>query len=90
MNLNSQKITPKEKELLEIISKRDYSSIKVKKSNGNLIIYAEKIKSDSNYSLSDLERLIKEKDYQDIHITKRDGKIVNLKIEETIKLKAEQ
>lgn len=81
-------LTDKEKELLKIVRDKDYSSVKVKKKDGELATaYAEKYSSE-NQGLSprDIEILLKSKDYIDITVVKRDGKIVNFKLEETIKL----
>lgn len=80
-------ITPKEKNLLKIIRDRDYSVIKIKKKNGEIAIaYAERNKDIEEISPKDLEKLLETKDYMDISIVKRDGKIMNYKLEETIKL----
>jgi len=77
----------KEDELLNIIRNKFYSSIRVKKKNGEIAtVYAEKYNSEGEMGLQELETLINAKDYQDILLTKRDGKIVNYKIEETFKL----
>lgn len=86
--LNSTSLTPKEEELLKIIRNTEYSSIKIKKSNGSdLLVHAEKKHiSRIGNEVEELLNVINSKDYQDINIIKRDGKIVNYKIEETIKL----
>lgn len=82
------RLTTKEEELLTIIRNRDYSSIRVKKKDGEIaLVYAEKIRDGSNGTTTqDLIEMLNTKDFQDISIIKRDGKIVNYKIEETIKL----
>lgn len=82
------KLTTKEEELLTIIRNRDYSSIRVKKKDGEIaLVYAEKIRDGSNGTTTqDLIEMLNTKDFQDINIVKRDGKIVNYKVEETIKL----
>ena len=82
------KLTTKEEELLTIIRNSDYSSIRIKKKDGEIaLVYAEKIRDGSNGTTTqDLVEMLNTKDFQDISIIKRDGKIVNYKIEETIKL----
>lgn len=81
-------LTTKEEELLRIIRNTDYNAIRVKKSDGEItLVYAEKIRDGSNGTTTqDLIEMLNTKDFQDISIIKRDGKIVNYKIEETIKL----
>lgn len=81
-------LSPKEEELLKIIRNVDYSAIRVKKKDGEItLVYAEKIRDGSNGTTTqDLIEMLNTKDFQDISIIKRDGKIVNYKIEETIKL----
>jgi hypothetical protein len=83
ISLNSDK----ENELLKIIRDKSYTTIKVKKLNGEIaVVYTEKCNSEGEIGLRKLEELIKAKDFQDVQLTKRDGKIVNYKIEETFKL----
>lgn len=79
--------THKEKELLKIIRDKDYSVIKIKKKNGEIaVVYAERNKDIEEITPKDLEKLLETKDYMDLSIVQRDGKIMNYKIEETIKL----
>lgn len=86
--LDKPSITTKESEILKIIRDNAYSGISIKKKDGeNYIIYAEKTNnSDNDTKVEDLIKLLKEKDFQDISIIQRNGKIVNYKVEETIKL----
>jgi len=85
---NVPDVSPKEQELLKIIRDKNFSVVKIKKKDGDIaVIYAETILDTSKgLRQPDLIKLINAKDYQDISIIKRDGKIVNYKIEETIKL----
>ncbi len=84
---NNIVISDKENEILNLIKNKDYSTIKVSKENGNpVIIHAGKIIDINDLTMSKLTDLIQKGNFQDIDIVKRDGKIVNLKIEETIKL----
>ncbi|OGK17711.1 hypothetical protein A2774_01990 [Candidatus Roizmanbacteria bacterium RIFCSPHIGHO2_01_FULL_39_12c] len=77
----------KEKELLEIIRNKDYSVVKIKKKNGEAaIVYAEKNKNIAEITPNTLLKLLETKDFMDMSIVRRDGKIMNYKIEETIKL----
>lgn len=87
-NWNKIDMTKKEEKLLEVIRNEDYTTIEVKKKNGEAhILHAGKIHEDeSNVTVNDILKMVKEKDFQDISISKRNGKIVNYKIEETIKL----
>lgn len=86
--LNTPTLTTKEEELLKIIRNADYSSIRIRKNSGNdLLVHAEKKNLNRNGTkIEDMLKVINSKDYQDINIVKRDGKIVNFKVEETIKL----
>ncbi len=78
-------LNDKEKELLKIIRDKDYTFVKVRKKDGELsVVHAEKYNSE-NEGL-DIETLLKSRDYIDVTVKKRDGKIVNYKLEETIKL----
>lgn len=80
-------IKPKEEELLKIIRDEKYSAVRVKKKNGEIeIVYAEKTNNTSGLTPEELLAIINKKDFQDISIVQRDGKIVNLKVEETYKL----
>ncbi len=82
-----RKVTPKEEELMNIIRNEDYNIIKVKKNENDYIIYAEKkAENRSNVTEPEILKMLKDKDFQDISIIKRDGKIVSYKVEETIKL----
>jgi hypothetical protein len=78
----------KEEALLKIIRDKDFTVITVKKKNNEItVVQAERInKTETNFRLKDLINLISARDYQDINIIKQDGKIVNLKIEETYKM----
>lgn len=80
-------ITHKEQVLLNLLRNNDYSTIRVKKINGEIsLIYAGKNPMKAgDITPNELKKIVSEKDYQDINIVKRDGKIVNLTIEETIK-----
>lgn len=79
--------TEKEKVLLDVLRNKDYSTIRVKKSNGQIsVIYAGKNSVNAgDITPKELKSIVSEKDFQDINIIKRDGKIVNLTVEETIK-----
>lgn len=79
--------TEKEQVLLNVLRNKDYSTIRVKKSNGQIsVIYAGKNSVNAgDITPEELKKIVSEKDFQDINIIKRDGKIVNLTVEETIK-----
>lgn len=79
---------PKEGDLIKIIRDKGYSSVTVKKKDGEIsVIHAERTKPENNeLTDKDVLRILKEKDFQDINIIKRDGKIVSHTINETIKL----
>jgi len=78
----------KEKQVMDIINNKSYSSITVKKKNGEIyLVQAEKVKSNNEtISPDELFKIINDKDFQNIKIIKRDGKIVSHTVEETIKL----
>lgn len=86
-DISRQPANDKEKIVFELLRNNNYTTIRVKKTNGQIgIIYAGKNSSTSeNITPEKLREIINSKDYQDINIVKRDGKIVNLTVEETIK-----
>ncbi|MFC1983624.1 hypothetical protein ACFLVO_01225 [Chloroflexota bacterium] len=81
-------LTKKEEELLSIIRNREYSSVRVKKKDGDIaIVHAELIKDDSiQMSEVDILKTVEEKDFVEVSITKRDGKVVHFKLEDQYKL----
>lgn len=82
-------LQPKEKKLIEIIRNGNYSSIKAKKQKDNevFIVYAEQTKTEKDkLTDKDILKILEDKDFQDINIVKRDGKIVSQIVNETIKL----
>jgi hypothetical protein len=79
-------LTEKEEKLLEIVRNASYKTLRIKKKDGDtLVIHAERSGGDK-ITGADFEKLLKEKAYQTVTATNRDGKVVNLKVEETIKL----
>lgn len=77
-------LSVKEKEVIRIIRDQEYRSITVRKNaEENFIIRAEKV---NKFNEKDLLEIIKKKNFADITILKRDGKIVNIKIEDTFKV----
>lgn len=77
----------KESELLKIIRNKNYSAIRVNKKNGDIaVVYAEKTTNQNDITSEELEKLFAEKDFMNISIVQRNGKIVSYKVEETIKL----
>lgn len=85
---NVQDISLKEGEVLKIIRDKNYSVVRIKKKDGDIAVVYAQTDLDTSKGLKqpDLIKLINAKDYQDIRIIRRDGKIVNWKVEETIKL----
>lgn len=80
-------MTEKEADLMEIIRNRDYSTVRIRKKDGEIVLVtAEKVKNESQVTTQDLIQMINLNDFQNINIIKRDGKIVNYKVEETIKV----
>lgn len=79
-------LTEKEGKLLEIVRNASYKTLRIKKKDGDtLVIHAER-SGGEKITGDDFEKLLKEKAYQTVTATNRDGKVVNLKVEETIKL----
>lgn len=74
----------KEVELLKLIRNKDYKSIFIKKKDKNeFIVKGEKVELVKE---NDLVKMIEDKDFADINIVKRDGNIVNIKVEENFKI----
>ena len=78
-------ITKKEKKILDIINKKNYESITIKKQNGeiNTIKAIEILKGD--FSKKEIFDTIEQKDYQTISILVANGKKLIIKREETFK-----
>lgn len=80
-------ISDKEEEVINLIRNNDYTTLKIKKTDGQIsLIHAEKNINTDQLSKQEIMGLIEAKDFQDIGIIKRNGNIVSLKIEESIKL----
>lgn len=81
-------LTLKEKEIIKIIRDNDYSSVQIRKKNGEIaLLSAERYRNETgNLTQHDVLKLLDSKDFQDINIIKRNGKIVLLKADESIKL----
>ena len=64
------------------------TSVRVKKKDGDIgIVHAELIKDDSiQMSEVDILKTVEEKDFVEVSITKRDGKVVHFKLEDQYKL----
>jgi hypothetical protein len=78
--------TSKEKEILNLIRNNEYSSIEIKKKDGEvLMVHVEHVIS-KKININEIMKIINLKKYATILITKRDGKIVNHKLKEAIKL----
>jgi len=74
----------KEVELLKLIRNKDYKSIIIKKKDNNeFIVKGEAIELVKE---NNLIKMIKEKNFADISIVKRNGNIVNIKVEENFKI----
>ncbi|MFA6945345.1 MAG: hypothetical protein WC220_05530 [Pedobacter sp.] len=89
MKILHQQLTNKEEKVIELLRDKNNSSVKIKKESNDIsLAYAEKTDSTlpNETPVSNLLRLLKSSDFEDIKITKRNGKIVNIKTEESIKL----
>ncbi len=53
---------------------------------GRSTVYAERIDSKNIVSTSDLLKILEERDYLDLNVIKRDGRIVRYKAEDTYKI----
>lgn len=81
-------LIPKEEELLKIIRDKNYSTITVKKKNGEIsIVHAQRSNVlKDNMTEKELIQTLNSKDFQEVSVIKRDGKIVSHTVTETIKL----
>lgn len=77
-------LNKKELEIMKIIRDKEYRNITIKK-NGQEEFIVKGEKTDM-ISEKDLLEMIKKKDFADIKVVKRDGNIVNIKIEDTYKV----
>lgn len=80
--------TAQEKQVIDLLRNKDFNSVRIKKKDGDIShLYAGKtIGSEQPITTTDLIKMIKENDFQDISLVKRNGKIVNLNIEQSFKL----
>ncbi len=82
-------LSDNEKEVLDLIRNKDYSAVQVKKTDGKVsMAYAERLINAPQMSTEEIIKLIDKKDFADIDIVKRNGNIVGLKTNESIKLKS--
>lgn len=80
-------LSSKEEELLKIVRDENYDMVRVKKKNGAVaIVYAEKNKDKNEIKPRDLINILETKDFMDLTVVKRDGKIVDYNLTDTIKL----
>jgi hypothetical protein len=80
-------VSDKEQAIINMLRNNQVTSVTINKNSGdNYTIYAGKTSEGTNVKARDIIKMLEKKDYQDIHIVKRDGKIVNYKVEETYKL----
>ncbi len=76
--------TKKEESILNFIRDKGYKSITIKNNKDEeYLVKGEKIKAVDE---KELLKMIKEKKFADINIVKRDGNIVNIKVEEIFKI----
>lgn len=76
-------VSDKEEELINIIRNEDYKTIAIKKDNNCTVVRAGGEKQLSN---EELIKIIRTKSFGNIEIVKRDGKVVNVKVEDVFKL----
>ena len=79
-------LTDKEIKLINILRKRQYIKVTIKKKNGDIsTVYAEENNQD-NFSEKNIIQMLRNKSYGSIQVMKRDDKIVVIKSEDTFKL----
>lgn len=79
-------VSSKEEKLLEIMRNTDYKTLRIKKKDGGTLVINAERSDGKDLSEAEFAKILKEKDFQTVTATTRDGKVVNLKVEETIKL----
>lgn len=79
-------LSKKEEDLISKIRDGQSKSIRVemKKGEPNLVYLSSEIQG--NFNIEEVEKQIEESNFQDIRIIKRDGKIVNIKKQQVVKL----
>jgi len=79
-------LSEKEQKVVEALRNQEYLSIEVRKKNGDLDVM--KVEQLEQYldNQSQVISLIQQKQYSDIRLVKRDGKVVHLASKDTIKL----
>ncbi len=83
----SSKVSDKENEILDILRNKNYSLVTIKKKDKNTFnVYGELEKNTEGMTEIELIESMKEKDFTNIKITKRDGKIVSYKLEDVYKI----
>jgi DNA-binding transcriptional MerR regulator len=86
IELSQSALTPKEKEVIDIIRQKDYTKVTIKKKGETLNVYGESVKDASDLTAEQLVKVMSEKNYSNIEIQKRDGKIVSYKQEDVYKI----
>jgi len=71
--------------ILDIIQNKDYTEILISKKDKDYIIKSTKIEN-NKLTEDEIFNLIKEKDFQDVEIKRRNGNIIALKMEEMHKI----
>lgn len=83
--LYKNKLTEKEKKILNIINEKKYESITIKKQNGEINTIKAREVLKGNFSEKDVADKIKEKDYQTVTVLVTNGKRTIITREESIK-----
>jgi len=77
-------MSEKEREIMELIRNKEYKTITIKKNDKEEFIVKGETAKTANEK--DLITMLKEKDFADFIVVKRDGNIVNIKVEDNFKI----
>ena len=82
----SNKLTIQEDEILTILKDKKYKQITIKKGKDSYTVYGETNNSEDGISETELIEKMKDKEFTNIEIVKRDGKIVSYKSKDVYKI----
>jgi hypothetical protein len=84
---SEQKLTKQERDLLQIVRDDGYSSIKVEKKDGKKwLVHAGKVQYPTQLTALELSRIIAEREYGKIEITKAGGAVVHITAQDDYQL----
>ncbi len=79
-------LTKEQLEIVKIIRHKDYSKVTIMRGKGTYKVYGENTKGAEELTEDEIIEIMKKKEFSNIKVQKRDGKIVNYQFEDVIKV----